>query len=106
VTAAIADAAIAALPPDGDVDVTGEGELATALRSRLATRLAREAERAPAAVIDTTGDPTAIAAALARLDDLGTLVLAGPAAPQPGALDLYADLHVRGLTVVGIAPTG
>lgn len=102
-SASLADAAIAALPPDGHIDVTGDGELAATLRSRLAARAARDADVAPAAVIETTGAPAAIAAALARLDDLGTLVLAGPPAPEPVALDLYADLHVRGLTVVGIA---
>jgi len=100
-TASITAAAVAALPAGGEVAVTGGGQLADALRSRLGPRIAPEHDPVRA-VIDTTGDPEVIAASLARLDDLGTLVLARPATPGPAALDLYADLHVRGLTVVGI----
>ena len=102
-SAAIAEAVIAALPAEGSVEVTGTGELATGLRSRLRERTGGAHDRVGAAV-DTTGDLGLIADLLTRLDDLGTLVLAGPPAPEPPALDLYADLHVRGLTVVGIAP--
>ena len=101
----LADAVIAVLPPDGPVEVTGEGDLAATLRARLGPRNAAAPERVPA-VIDTTGEPAAVATALARLADLGTLVLAGPPPAAPVALDLYADVHVRGLTIVGVAPTG
>ena len=77
------------------------GPLADALRDRLAGPAAP-----PAAIVDTTGDPAGIAGGLARVDDLGTVVLAGPVPEGPVALDLYADVHVRGLTVVGVAPDG
>lgn len=100
----IADRAVAALPGDGWVEVTGEGALAGSLRAMLRSRVPSASRGDVAAAIDTTGEPAVIAALLIRLADLGTLVLAGPDPPGPVALDLYADLHVRGLTVVGIAP--
>jgi hypothetical protein len=102
-SAPVADAVIAALPAEGAVEVTGEGELAAELRSLLRQRTGDARDRVGAA-IDTTGDPAVLAGLLTRLADLGTLVLAGPPAPAPPALDLYADLHVRGLTIVGIPP--
>jgi len=39
-----------------------------------------------------------------RVDDLGTVVLAGPPVDADGTVDLYADVHVRGLTVIGVVP--
>ena len=92
------DAVLAALGTDA-AEVVGTGALADALRARL-----RAPGSPPAAIADTTGDPAAIADALARVDDLGTVVLAGPPPDGPVALDLYADLHVRGLTLIGVAP--
>jgi threonine dehydrogenase-like Zn-dependent dehydrogenase len=94
------DAVLAALGTDA-AEVVGAGALADALRARLPAPAAP-----PAAIVDTTGDPAAIADALARVDDLGTVVLAGPVPEGTVALDLYADVHVRGLTVVGVAPDG
>lgn len=96
-------AAIRAAVPSGatPVEVTGTGAFADSIRSALASD---GTGRPPAVIIDTTGDPATIVAALRRLDDLGTLVLAGPAPAEPVDMDLYADLHVRGLTVVGIGP--
>ena len=55
-----------------------------------------------AAIVDTSGDPERIRAALGRLDDLGTLVLAGEPLGRPLELDLYPDVHVRGLRMVGV----
>jgi hypothetical protein len=52
------------------------------------------------AIVETTGDFARVRDALRACPDLGTVVLAGPIAGSPPALDLYADLHVRGLTVV------
>ena len=99
--ASVVDAALAALPPPpGAVEVIGRGRLATALRTHLQSRCAVPGQRA-IAVIETTGDPRAIQDALRRVADLGTVVLAGPATGEPVALDLYADLHVRGLTLIG-----
>ena len=110
----MSDAAIQAIVgalPAGEepVEVLGDGPLARALRARLrleATVLAPDAR--PAVIVETTGDAAAIGAALARVADLGTVVLAGTcgAGSAPVALDLYADLHVRGLTVVGVPLPG
>jgi threonine dehydrogenase-like Zn-dependent dehydrogenase len=83
------------------VEVLGEGELAESLRARLGARAAGRSQ--PGAVIETTGDTDAIAHALERVADLGTVILAGPPPVDAGALDLYANLHVRGLTLVGLA---
>lgn len=99
-SAAAIDAALAALPAGAaPVEVCGDGPLAEALRARLPS--AGDPGARPAAIIETSGDPDAIRRALARVDDLGTVVLAGPAPTDAVALDLYADLHVRGLTLAG-----
>jgi threonine dehydrogenase-like Zn-dependent dehydrogenase len=95
------EAAVAARP--AWVEVLGEGDLAESLRARLGALAAGQSQ--PGAVIETTGEPDAIADALKRVADLGTVVLAGPPSADAGALDLYADLHVRGLTLVGLAAT-
>jgi threonine dehydrogenase-like Zn-dependent dehydrogenase len=83
----------------GPVEVLGDGPLAALVRGLVGDD---RAGRRPAAIVDTTGDPAELEGALRRLDDLGTLVLAGPPPPEPLALDLYGDLHVRGLTIVGV----
>ena len=88
----------------GAVEVTGSGPLAAEVRRLLGARPS-QAGGAPAAVVETTGERAAVAEALRRVATLGTVVLAGPVPSAPVTLDLYADLHVRGLTVVGL-PTG
>lgn len=98
--------AVALLADDnGFVEVVGTGGFADEVRRLLAKR-ARPAHRdaRPSAIIETTGEPAAVKAALQRIADLGTVVLAGPLPSQPLALDLYTDLHVRGLTLVGVSP--
>lgn len=82
---------------DGPVEVVGDDGLAQALRERLGSRDA-DADR-PAVVIETAGTAGGLQAALERVDDLGVVLLAGPEPPGAVALDLYADLHVRGLTL-------
>ena len=79
--------------------------MATLARSFLgvAARTSSETAR-PAAVIDTTGDPEVIADATLRVADLGLLVLAGEAAGRQLDLDLYPDVHVRGLVLAGVEP--
>jgi len=97
--------AIGATP--GPVEVLGDSAFARALRARLGAATPAEGVR-PVVVVETSGEAAAIAAALARVDDLGTVVLAGlSTGAGPVALDLYADLHVRGLTLAGVpAPAG
>jgi hypothetical protein len=88
--------------PAGRVQVIGSGLVARTLQALLPP--ADDGGRAPAAIVDTTGDPEALADATRRLEDLGTLVLAGEPADRPHPLDLYPDVHVRGLRIVGIPP--
>ena len=81
------------------IEVVGDGDLADALRS--ATGGGAKVEE-PGTIVDTTGTPDALADALVRVRTLGTVVLAGPV-PQAGVdLDVYSDLHVRGLTLLGV----
>jgi hypothetical protein len=98
-----AAAAVDANPRDG-VEVEGEGIVARLVRALLPAASARAAGKSAqvAAVIDTTGDPSRIEAATRRLSDLGTLVLAGEAVGRRLALELYPDVHLRGLRVVGV----
>lgn len=105
------------------VEIVGDGELAGALRDAVGTtarpgagevratwrralpgrlRGATGAER-PLAIAETTGEAGALAGAAARLADGGLLVLAGDGGPDTIALDLYRDIHRRGLRVVGLA---
>lgn len=101
-----AAAAIGALGDgQGLVEVVGTGPLAQEVRRRLGERVRRgHPDARPAAIIETTGEAAAVEAALQRVEDLGTVVLAGPLPNRPHALDLYEDLHVRGLTLVGVPP--
>jgi hypothetical protein len=87
---------------NGPVEVTGSGIVAEGSGLLLGSRRARRTET-PAAVIETTGAPNAIATALQRLQDLGTLVLAGESLGRQVAIDLYGDVHTRGLRVVGVS---
>lgn len=99
-----AAAAVAALPAlDGLVEVVGAGRLADAVRQLLGARvLLPHGDAGPAAIIETTGESSMLAAALGRVDHLGTVVLAGPTPPEPLSLDLYGDVHLRGLVVIGV----
>jgi hypothetical protein len=54
--------------------------------------------------VDTTGDPAVIVDATRRLADLGTLVLVGESVGRKATLNLYQDVHLRGLMIVGVAP--
>lgn len=82
----------------GPVEVVGAGEVAEAVRAAVG----RDAGDDPATIVETTGTPEALADALARVRTLGTVVLAGPPPSTGVDLDVYADLHVRGLTLIGV----
>ena len=99
--ASIACDAVAAAG-DGPVAVTGSGFIAQDARRRLAAggRLAAAGERSPAAVIETTGDPRAVVAATRQVRNLGRVVLAGEPLDRAYPLDVYADLHLRGLHLI------
>jgi threonine dehydrogenase-like Zn-dependent dehydrogenase len=99
-TAIALDAIVAA--GDGSVAVTGSGFIAEEARRRLADewRLAAAGERSPDAIIETTGDPGAIVEATRQVRELGRVVLAGEPLGRAYQLDIYSDLHVRGLRLI------
>jgi hypothetical protein len=81
--------------------VYGSGALARLVRELVANAHAT----GPAdVVIDTTGDPAVLTEACMEVADLGTIVLAGEALGRPLDLDVYPDVHRRGLRIVGVAP--
>jgi hypothetical protein len=84
----------------GPLEVPGDGALATFLRAQ---RPAPDGAERPAVVVELTGRAEAILGATTRVRDLGTVILArDPVAPID--LDLYPDVHVRGLRLVGSPP--
>jgi hypothetical protein len=83
----------------GPVEVRGDGLIAHTVRAALSDR-GNGAER-PAAVVDCSGDPTYLLDALGRVSDLGLIVLAGEPLGRPLAVDLYIDVHRRGLRLIG-----
>ncbi len=97
---------LAALPPGADrVEVAGTGLLADEVRRLLGARLqVPDAVVRPVAVVVASSGTAAVTAALERVEDLGMVVLTGAVPPAALALDLYVDLHVRGLVVVGLPP--
>jgi O-succinylbenzoate synthase len=76
--------------------VLGDGFVAGALRAALAA----PGERSEA-VIDCAGDPDRLLDAIARVRDLGVVILAGEPVGRELAIDLYVDVHRRGLHVLG-----
>jgi threonine dehydrogenase-like Zn-dependent dehydrogenase len=82
------------------LEVVGDGPLAQRLRDRLDAA----GGDAPATIVETTGTEAALRLALTRVAKLGTVVLAGPPPVEDPALDLYVDVHVRGLTIIGVEP--
>jgi hypothetical protein len=60
----------------------------------------REQDKRPRRLVDETGDVAEIERLLGLVADLGEVVLAGPPLPSEGTIDLYRDLHVRGLTLI------
>jgi len=94
-------AGAAASAGEGPCVVLGSGPAAERLRSRVETAGA-DAQAPPGVVVETTGTVEGLQEALAMVRDLGTVVLAGPAPAEGAVIDLYADLHLRGLTVIGV----
>lgn len=88
----------------GPIEVAGSGPLAEQLREH--TEAAASAGARPGTVVDTTGDLEQLERLVERVEDLGTVILAGPPLPDDATVDLYGDVHVRGLTVIGVPPGG
>lgn len=93
-------AVVAHLPSDR-VSVTGQGSLAQQLRGRGLGGGAGE----PLAVIETTGLAAELTAGCAAVASGGLVVLAAEAA-EPIDIDLYRDVHRRGLALVGVSGQG
>jgi hypothetical protein len=90
--------------PPASVGVTGAGVIAAAVRALVHGDEARAGPERPQVVVDASGDPDRIVDATRRLADLGTLVLVGESLGRPLRVDLYPDVHRRGLTLVGVGP--
>lgn len=101
--AAAAARAVAALDAEsaGSVRVIGDGPLA-----RLVKRLvpATSDSGRPRAVIETTGSEENVRSAISEVDTLGTVVLVKPTEAEVVEVAGYSDIHLRGLTVIGLAP--
>jgi hypothetical protein len=104
---AVASAAVVAVANADPVEVVGTGLIADVARHLLGDRVATEGnETLPGAVIEATADPARIVAATRRLADRGVLVLAGEPAGRRLDVDLYTDVHRRGLEIVGVGRPG
>lgn len=99
--AAVLEAARRGPPP---VEVAGIGSLADQLREQL--HASGSGGGQPGTVVDTTGDPEQLERVMQRVDDLGMVILSGPPLPDRATIELYADVHVRGLTVICVPPGG
>lgn len=96
-----AAAAVADLSP-GSIEVIGSGLIAHLVRVLVGDDSVRSAEH-PGAVVDATGDPAVIVDAARRVADLGTVVLVGEPLGRRVEMNIYEDVHMRGLTLVGVA---
>jgi threonine dehydrogenase-like Zn-dependent dehydrogenase len=85
------------------IEVVGSGLIALQARALLGGRFGLSTEQ-PRAIVDTTGDPEVIVDATRRIAALGTVVLAGEGLGRKAEMNLYPDVHVRGLTLVGVRP--
>jgi hypothetical protein len=106
--AALVDLAERAVAAAGDgaesAVVIGTGTVARHVRRLLAAKgIQAPAEARPGAIVEATGDPRSLADALQQVASLGTIVLVGEPLGRAASLNLYSDLHVRGLTLVGVA---
>jgi hypothetical protein len=107
---AVAQAAVAAVErvlPD-TIEIAGNGLIARQVRQLLEAPWADGGRSArverPQAIVDVTGDPRMVVCATRRVAELGTVVLVGESLGRRAEMNLYPDVHVRGLTLVGIAP--
>jgi hypothetical protein len=102
---AVAQAAVAGAEdvPADSIDVVGRGLIALQVRALLGdSALERGIE--PRVIIETTGDPSAIVDATRRVAALGTVALVGEPLERRAEMNLYPDVHMRGLTLVGVSP--
>jgi hypothetical protein len=90
------------------IEVIGSGVIALQVRALLGDRSSQDGRSTPLeqprAIVDTTGDPRVIVDATRRVAALGTVVLVGEGLARPVEMNLYPDVHVRGLKLVGVSP--
>lgn len=100
---ALAESAVAAATGQA-VMVLGDGAVAAEASRILRSqhRAAASGDASPSSVIDTTGDPERVRQALETAAPMGSVVLAGEASGRRYELDLYTDVHTRGLRVKGV----
>jgi hypothetical protein len=84
--------------------VTGSGLVAAEVRRRLGSHTGTSKQR-PLAVAEMTGSTAELETATRSVEDGGLVVLAGEPA-GPVEINLYSDVHRRGLRVVGIPGPG
>lgn len=90
----------------GPIEVHGHGIVSELIRAILSDQTVMPAtgdDPRPAAIVDATGDPVMIVEMTRRLADRGTLVLVGEPLGRSLGMELYPDVHVRGLRLVGVA---
>jgi hypothetical protein len=85
--------------PDGTVELIGGGLLARLVDRLLPARLGSER---PQAAIEATGSKSNVERAIRNVEVLGTVVLAAPITARVVPVASYADIHLRGRTVVGV----
>jgi len=86
----------------GWVDVVGDGAVALLVRGALPAKQ-HAGSGPPAAVIDCSGERSAVEDAAQRVEELGTVVVAGAPGDESLTIDLYPGVHVRGLRLVAIS---
>jgi hypothetical protein len=89
------------------IEIVGSGLMARQVRKLVAVRSAAERTQpieGLGAIVDTTGDPRVIVDATQRIVNLGTVVLAGESLGHTVEMNLYPDVHVSCLTLVGVPP--
>jgi hypothetical protein len=103
---AVAQAAVDAAMgvPADSINVIGSGLIALQMRALLGDGSSKRCLEQPRVIIDATGDPSAIVDATRRVAALGRVVLVGESLGRKSELNLYPDVHVRGLTLVGVRP--
>jgi hypothetical protein len=84
------------------VAVTGAGAVAAEARRLLREQRREASGDAPSSVIETTGDPEEIRRATELVAPMGTVLLAGEAVGRRCDIDLYPDVHTRGVRVKGV----
>jgi threonine dehydrogenase-like Zn-dependent dehydrogenase len=106
---AVAQAAVAATESvsSDSIEIIGSGMIALQVRALLEHRGAEPARaylERPEAIVDATGDPRVLVDATQRVADLGRVVLIGESLGRIAEMNLYPDVHMRGVTLVGVPP--